>query len=176
MLECYGAEVTAVASATEALAALERSRPDVLLFGDLAMRGESVYDLMREVTARACPLPVASISAWRLEERERELAAGFRLHLAKPMEIEALRRGGRGPRRPARKAVAPVRVARRRPDAGIVNSSATLQSFPPAAQISPPLTAPPRPLPGGRCPPAWPCAAGIRPQAPGLDPLVPPAP
>ena len=90
VLDCYGAEVTAVASATEALAALERSRPDVLLFGDLAMRGESVYDLMREVTARACPLPVASISAWRLEEQERELAAGFRLHLAKPMEIEAL--------------------------------------------------------------------------------------
>jgi hypothetical protein len=45
---------------------------------------------MREVTARACPLPVASISAWRLEERERERAAGFRLHLAKPLEIGAL--------------------------------------------------------------------------------------
>ncbi|MGZ4402597.1 MAG: ATP-binding protein [Gaiellaceae bacterium] len=90
VLDDFGAEVTAVASASEALAALERGRPDVMLFGDLAMRGESVYDLMREVTARACPLPVASISAWRLEERERERAAGFRLHLAKPLEIGAL--------------------------------------------------------------------------------------
>ena len=90
VLDDYGAEVTAVASAPEALAVLERSRPDVLLFGDLAVRGESVYDLMREVTARACPLPVASISAWRLEERERALAAGFRMHLAKPLEIGAL--------------------------------------------------------------------------------------
>ena len=30
---------------------------------------------------------VASISAWRHEEKEREIAAGFRLHLAKPLEI-----------------------------------------------------------------------------------------
>jgi signal transduction histidine kinase len=90
VLDAYGAEVTAVASAPEALAALERWRPDVLLFGDLAVRGDSVYDLMREVTARACPLPVASISARRLEETKRELAAGFRLHLGKPLEIAAL--------------------------------------------------------------------------------------
>jgi CheY-like chemotaxis protein len=89
VLDSYGAEVTAVASAPEALAALERSRPDVLLFGDLATRGENVYDLMRDVTARASPLPVASISAWRLE-KERELAAGFRLHLAKPLEMGTL--------------------------------------------------------------------------------------
>jgi CheY-like chemotaxis protein len=90
VLDDYGAEVTAVASAPEALAALEPSRPDVLLFGDLAMHSESVYDLMREVTARACPLPVASFSSWRLEDRERELASGFRLHLAKPLQIGAL--------------------------------------------------------------------------------------
>jgi len=90
VLAAYGAEVRAVASATEALAELERSRPDVLLFGDLETRGESVYDLMSQVTARTCPLPVASISAWRLDEREREIAAGFRLHLAKPLEIGEL--------------------------------------------------------------------------------------
>jgi signal transduction histidine kinase len=90
VLEDYGAGVTAVASAPEALAVLERAPPDVLLFGDLAPRGESVYDLVRQVTARACPLPIASISAWRLEERERELAAGFRLHLAKPLDVGAL--------------------------------------------------------------------------------------
>jgi CheY-like chemotaxis protein len=90
VLEDWGAEVTAVASAPEALLALERSRPDVLLFGDLAMHGETVYDLMHEVTARTCSLPVASISAWRLEERERALAAGFRMHLTKPLAIATL--------------------------------------------------------------------------------------
>jgi signal transduction histidine kinase len=90
VLEDYGAAVTSVASAPDALEALEQRRPDVLLFGDLAMHGETVYDLMRQVTARACPLPVASISAWRLAERERALAAGFRLHLAKPLQIAVL--------------------------------------------------------------------------------------
>jgi CheY-like chemotaxis protein len=61
----------------------------VLLFGDLATR-ESIYSLAREVMVRTCPLPIASISSWRLEEKERELAAGFRLHLDKPLAIAAL--------------------------------------------------------------------------------------
>jgi CheY-like chemotaxis protein len=106
VLDHYGAQVTAVESAPEALAVLEQARPDVLLFGDLAIRGESSYDVMREVTARTYPLPIASISAWRLEEKEREAAAGLRLHLAKPLEIGALldaivELAGRGQTKPA---------------------------------------------------------------------------
>jgi signal transduction histidine kinase len=89
VLEDRGAAVTTVASAPEALAALERQPPDVLLFGDLAVPGESMSDLMREVTARACALPIASISAWRPEE-ERGGATGFRLHLVKPLEVGTL--------------------------------------------------------------------------------------
>jgi signal transduction histidine kinase len=113
VLDDHGAQVTAVASAPEALLALERSWPDVLLFGDLAMHGEAVYDLMHEVTARACSLPVASISAWRLEERERALAAGFRLHLVKPLAIGALieavaELAGRGAARAPRLSVVPA--------------------------------------------------------------------
>jgi CheY-like chemotaxis protein len=90
VLDDYGAQVTAVGSAPEALAAVEQSRIDVLIFGDLAVRGDGVYDLMHQVMVHACPLPVASISSWRLEEKERELAAGFRVHLAKPLEIDSL--------------------------------------------------------------------------------------
>jgi signal transduction histidine kinase/CheY-like chemotaxis protein len=90
VLDAYGAEVTGVASAPEALAELERCSPDVVLFGDLETRGETVYELMGQIAARTCSLPVASISAWRLEEREREIAAGFRLHLAKPLAIGEL--------------------------------------------------------------------------------------
>jgi CheY-like chemotaxis protein len=90
VLDDYGAEVTAVGSAPEAMAALEHNRADVLLFGDLAVTDESVYGLMRQVMMHACPLPVASISSWRLAEKERELAAGVRLHLAKPLEIDSL--------------------------------------------------------------------------------------
>ena len=50
LLEQYGAEVVATASAAEALEALERIVPDVLL-SDIGMPGESGYDLLRRVRA-----------------------------------------------------------------------------------------------------------------------------
>jgi CheY-like chemotaxis protein len=90
VLAHQGAEVTAVGTVPKALAAVESPRPDVLLVGDLPIHGESVQALMREVVARACPLPVGSISAWRFEERPPERAVGFQLYLAKPFEVEAL--------------------------------------------------------------------------------------
>ncbi|HEX9487169.1 MAG TPA: response regulator [Gemmatimonadales bacterium] len=92
VLEYYGAVVTVAASVAEALAALERSRPDVLL-SDLAMPGETGYDLMRKIAAREGEgaLPAAALTSYsREEESERALAAGFRLHLGKPIEPDAL--------------------------------------------------------------------------------------
>jgi len=92
LLECYGAEVSTAASAAQALAALERARPDVLL-SDVAMPGESGYDLMRQITARDgmdAP-PAAALSSFAKEtDREEAVAAGFRTLLAKPIEPEAL--------------------------------------------------------------------------------------
>jgi CheY-like chemotaxis protein len=54
MLEHYGAAVTAVGSADEALEALEREHPDVLV-SDLAMPDKSGYWLIGKV--RALPVP-----------------------------------------------------------------------------------------------------------------------
>jgi CheY-like chemotaxis protein len=92
LLESYGAEVRTATSAAEALAALERSRPDVLL-SDVVMPGESGYDLMREIAAREgrdAP-PAAALSSYAKEaDREQAVAAGFRTLLAKPIEPEAL--------------------------------------------------------------------------------------
>ena len=92
LLSSYGAEVTAAASAAEALTALESSKPDVLL-SDVAMAGESGFDLMRKVTARAgrdAP-PAAVISGYtKWTDREQALAAGFQAVLAKPFEPAAL--------------------------------------------------------------------------------------
>jgi len=92
LLERYGAEVAAAGSAAEALAALERSMPNVLL-SDVALRGESGYELMRKVAARegGRALPAAALSGFsREQDRQRALAAGFRMHLEKPIEPEAL--------------------------------------------------------------------------------------
>jgi len=92
VLEGRGAVVTVAASAAEALAALERSMPDVLL-SDLAMPGESGHDLMRKIVARDGDraLPAAALSAYASgQDLQQALASGFRMHLAKPVDPEAL--------------------------------------------------------------------------------------
>jgi signal transduction histidine kinase/ActR/RegA family two-component response regulator len=86
VLEQYGAEVTAVASVTDALVALESWRPHVLL-SDISMPGEGGYDLIREVASRDATLPAAALTSFaRHEDRKRALAAGFQMHLAKPFD------------------------------------------------------------------------------------------
>jgi signal transduction histidine kinase len=90
VLSGCGAEVTTVASAREALEALPRVRPDVLI-SDLAMPGEDGYALIRRV--RALPaeeggrVPAVALTAYALaEDRARALSAGFQLHLPKPVD------------------------------------------------------------------------------------------
>ena len=89
-----GAEVTAVASAEEALAALQWERPDVLL-SDLAMPGKGGYWLIQQVRAlppeRGGVTPAAALTAFTgPEHRASVLRAGFQLHVEKPVGLEAL--------------------------------------------------------------------------------------
>ncbi len=89
-----GAEVTAVGSAEEALAALQWERPDVLL-SDLGMPGKGGYWLIRQIRAlppeRGGDTPAAALTAFTgIEDRESVLRAGFQLHVEKPVGLEAL--------------------------------------------------------------------------------------
>jgi CheY-like chemotaxis protein len=89
-----GAKVTAVGSAEEALAALQRERPDVLL-SDLAMPGKGGYWLIGQVRAlppeRGGVTPAAALTAYTgPEHRASVLRAGFQLHLEKPISLDAL--------------------------------------------------------------------------------------
>jgi CheY-like chemotaxis protein len=89
-----GATVIAVGSAEEALAALERERPDVLL-SDLAMPGKGGYWLIGQVRAlppeRGGVTPAAALTAYTgPEHRASVLKAGFQLHLEKPIGLDAL--------------------------------------------------------------------------------------
>ncbi|OFW03529.1 MAG: hypothetical protein A3H96_20010 [Acidobacteria bacterium RIFCSPLOWO2_02_FULL_67_36] len=95
-LEASGATVMAAASARDALDTLagSRERIDVLL-SDIAMPGQDGYELIREVrsqpAADAARIPAAAVTACaRDDERERALAAGFQMHLAKPLAPSAL--------------------------------------------------------------------------------------
>jgi signal transduction histidine kinase/DNA-binding response OmpR family regulator len=90
-LKQYGAIVTSVATAAEAIEALEREPIDALL-SDLAMPGEDGFSLIHKVRARpGGRLPAAALSAYvRAEERAEAALAGFDLHLPKPIAPTAL--------------------------------------------------------------------------------------
>jgi CheY-like chemotaxis protein len=89
VLEQRGADVTAVASAAEALQALERSTQDVLV-SDIGLPGDDGYALIRAVRARdghGRRIPAVAVTAYaRVEDRARALAAGFQVHVAKPID------------------------------------------------------------------------------------------
>ncbi len=84
-----GAEVKACESASEALATLEYWMPDVLM-SDIAMPGEDGYSLINKIRSlpaeRGGRIPAAAFTAYaREEDRKRALAAGYQMHIAKPV-------------------------------------------------------------------------------------------
>ncbi|MBW4496028.1 MAG: response regulator [Oscillatoria princeps RMCB-10] len=90
VLEGHDAKVTAVSSVREALAEIERSRPDVLV-SDIGMPGEDGYSLIRKLRAMEAKqgwrIPAAALTAYaKAEDRTRALSAGFQMHITKPVE------------------------------------------------------------------------------------------
>ena len=93
-LEAYHAAVITAPSAAMALDVLQRQHVDVLL-ADIAMPGEDGYSLIRKLRALDAPsiaaIPAAALTAFaRNEDRQQALEAGFQLHLAKPIDADAL--------------------------------------------------------------------------------------
>ncbi|PYT15184.1 MAG: histidine kinase [Acidobacteria bacterium] len=85
-----GADVSAVASTSEALEAIERFQPDVML-SDIKMPGEDGYILMRKLrdleTEKGAHIPAIALTAYAgVEDRLRALSAGFQRHVSKPVE------------------------------------------------------------------------------------------
>jgi len=89
VLEDCGARVTTAASAAEALAVIARETPNVLVT-DIGMPGSDGYDLLkrvRELGPHYAAIPAIALTAFaRPEDRTKVLRAGFRLHMAKPVE------------------------------------------------------------------------------------------
>ncbi|MBW4683083.1 MAG: PAS domain-containing protein [Microcoleus vaginatus WJT46-NPBG5] len=95
-LEQYGAQVSAVTSAGEALAEIERLWPDILI-SDIAMPRQDGYALIQKVRAleeeralkgeEIASVPAVALTAYaREQDRQQALSAGFQIHLAKPVE------------------------------------------------------------------------------------------
>jgi signal transduction histidine kinase/CHASE1-domain containing sensor protein len=88
------ATVTAVSSANEAIKAISRRRPDVLV-SDIAMPDEDGYGLIQKIRSLEAnsgdSIPAVAITAYaKDEDREKALSSGFQIYLAKPVELTEL--------------------------------------------------------------------------------------
>jgi len=93
-LTLQGASVETSSSVPQALTAISDRQPDVLL-ADINMPGEDGYSLIKKIRSlpdgRTSKIPAIAVSAMaRSEDTERAIAAGFELHIPKPIEIDDL--------------------------------------------------------------------------------------
>lgn len=89
-LQQFGAQATAAASVKEALAVFQQNPPDVVL-SDIGMPDADGYSLIRTIRSLSPEAggqtPAAALTAYvRGEDRLQALAAGFQLHVPKPIE------------------------------------------------------------------------------------------
>src|SRR5688500_1282918 len=89
-----GAEVKACISASDALSKLAEWRPDVIL-SDIAMPEEDGYSFIGKVRSlpreKGGETPAAALTAYaRDEDRNQALAAGYQMHIAKPIGASQL--------------------------------------------------------------------------------------
>lgn len=109
MLQRYGADVLPAASSNEAQTAFSQGEPDIVI-SDIGMAEEDGYQLIRKI--RSLPvqgsflrgsmkdldyklspaeIPAIALTGYATtKDRERALAAGYQLHLAKPIEPDDL--------------------------------------------------------------------------------------
>ncbi|OKH36987.1 hypothetical protein NIES2101_36690 [Calothrix sp. HK-06] len=95
VLREFGAIVTAVASASEALQVLAQSKPDILL-SDIGMPDMNGYMLIQHLRATEVEqgrqkIPAIALTAYAGElNQQQALRAGFQLHMPKPVAPEEL--------------------------------------------------------------------------------------
>ena len=90
ILIARGAIVETAGSVREALESMARAKPDVLI-SDIGMPAEDGFTMLRKVrelsAAAGGDVPAIALTAFaRAEDRQRALVAGFKIHIAKPVE------------------------------------------------------------------------------------------
>ena len=95
MLRMAGAACELARSSSEALAAFERGRPEVLV-SDIGLPGEDGYTLLGKIRALeretgAERVPAIALTGYaKIDDEERVREAGYHMHLAKPVEPDVL--------------------------------------------------------------------------------------
>jgi len=91
----YGATVLPAGSAIAALRIVEASPPDVLL-SDIGLPETDGYALLKKIRElerrkRLAIIPAAAVTAFTsAEDLRKSVAAGFRMHISKPFDIDDL--------------------------------------------------------------------------------------
>ncbi|WOD40475.1 PAS domain-containing protein [Nodosilinea sp. E11] len=91
-LQQFGAKVTALPSANDAIAALSHIQPDILV-SDIGMPGMDGYMLMQKVRAmgHTHQIPAIALTSYTTAtDQEKMILAGFQKHLPKPMDLAQL--------------------------------------------------------------------------------------
>ena len=94
VLTSYEAEVRECSSVAEALQTLDEWRPDVMI-SDIGMPNEDGYELMRKIRAREPErgglIPALALTGYaRAKDVQRALEAGYKAHIAKPVDPDIL--------------------------------------------------------------------------------------
>jgi CheY-like chemotaxis protein len=92
LLKARGYEPRGAANAAEALAALEQSRPALILM-DLQLPGMDGYELTRKIKADPAKrdIPIVALTAYAMKgDQEKAIAAGCDGYLTKPIDKAAL--------------------------------------------------------------------------------------
>lgn len=94
LLAQHGADVTTASSTQAAMALIAQMKPDILV-SDIGMPGEDGYALIAQARAlmaeRGLWFPAIALTAYaQIEDRDRAIAAGYQVHLSKPIEPNAL--------------------------------------------------------------------------------------
>jgi signal transduction histidine kinase/CheY-like chemotaxis protein len=91
-LSLEGAQVESAGSAADAIRLIDGGFPDAVV-SDLAMPGADGYALLAMLRARGIDAPVIAVTGFATpEDRRRALAAGFRAHIPKPVDVDGLLR------------------------------------------------------------------------------------
>jgi signal transduction histidine kinase/CheY-like chemotaxis protein len=90
LLRESGAQVDVATSAAEALQAVQRARPDLLL-SDIGMPDRDGYELIADIrrldARQGGTIPAIALTAFaRSEDRTRAMLAGYQVHVVKPIE------------------------------------------------------------------------------------------
>jgi len=93
MLSSHGAEVVATSSGMEALSQIDESKPAIIVsdIGMPLMDGYMFMKRVRSLDSAQRSVPAIALTAYaRAEDRLRALAAGFQMHVPKPVEASEL--------------------------------------------------------------------------------------